>query len=306
MGNMAVGFAEADLRQAPAVSVIVPTLNTENSIEACLSSVNAQKDSSLEVLVIDSLSSDRTAQVARTMGATVVSESLGRSSARRLGARLANGRFLFFLDSDQTMEPGLIRECLDITRESKTACVVVPEHDFAIGIWGTCNSLDRRIAAVQDLSYPRFLSKECYWAVGGHSEALQDFMEDRDLYLRLKAHGCRMIASRTRLVNHMGDLNPLTVGLKGFRTAHDSTAFYRMNLVAGESLRSVIRPRLTNLVRPGVLRPSDIPALCFLPLYMLVAHGPRLLRASKGRHGAARGLAAVRIPEDSPAHSRIR
>jgi len=85
------------------ISVIVPTLNEENYLEACLKSISRQTfpRSKYEIIVSDSSSEDRTLEIARRYAdRVVVTEKRGIWQGRNFGAQFARGRFLVFVDAD--------------------------------------------------------------------------------------------------------------------------------------------------------------------------------------------------------------
>jgi rSAM/selenodomain-associated transferase 2 len=76
------------------LAVVIPTLNEEHTIGACLEGVG--KPDGVEVLVCDGGSSDRTRELAAAAGARVVEGAHGRGPQLNLGARsVAAGRLLF-------------------------------------------------------------------------------------------------------------------------------------------------------------------------------------------------------------------
>jgi rSAM/selenodomain-associated transferase 2 len=84
------------------VSVVIPTLNEERSIERAIASV-AGAD---EVIVADGGSLDATRVRARAAGALVVDVSRGRGAQLREGTRWATGEWLVFLHADTRLEAG--------------------------------------------------------------------------------------------------------------------------------------------------------------------------------------------------------
>jgi glycosyltransferase involved in cell wall biosynthesis len=89
------------------ISVIIPTLNEEKYLPRCLKSlVNQTTDRSLEILVIDGGSRDKTVQVARKYADQVLMNPQAPvGAARNLGARVANGNILAFIDADTIANP---------------------------------------------------------------------------------------------------------------------------------------------------------------------------------------------------------
>jgi hypothetical protein len=86
------------------VSIIIPTLNEENNLEACLAS--AESPSPVERIVVDGESGDRTVEIARSCGAKVITSPRGRGRQMNAGARIATGEFLLFLHADTRLPPG--------------------------------------------------------------------------------------------------------------------------------------------------------------------------------------------------------
>jgi len=89
------------------ISIVIPSLNEEEFLPACLESLrNQDYQGTYEIIVADNGSTDRTADVARGFGAKIVSCS-GKKSvfyARQVGARAAQGDIIFQADAD-TMYP---------------------------------------------------------------------------------------------------------------------------------------------------------------------------------------------------------
>lgn len=92
-------------RKTVNVSVIIPALNEEDSIGAVLSGIPEKY--SHDVIVVDNGSTDRTAEVAASHGARVVSEPVrgyGRACLRGI-AEIRNADIVVFLDGDYSDYP---------------------------------------------------------------------------------------------------------------------------------------------------------------------------------------------------------
>jgi glycosyltransferase involved in cell wall biosynthesis len=88
---------------APTVSVIIPTLNEGMSIKTVIESIPDEVRRTAEVLVVDGLSQDDTVQQARAAGAKVVHvKKRGKGRAMRVGAEIAKGDILLFIDGDNS------------------------------------------------------------------------------------------------------------------------------------------------------------------------------------------------------------
>jgi len=100
------------MSQIPLISVIVPVFNTGKFVGMTIDSVINQTYTKWELLLIDDCSTDNSVEVCRGYADSdprikVISldRNSGALAARNLGIKTATGRFLCFLDSDDTFEP---------------------------------------------------------------------------------------------------------------------------------------------------------------------------------------------------------
>jgi len=167
------GFAPA-----PTVpfTIIIPARNEEHNLPMLLRSIASQSVKPREIFVVDDGSTDRTAEIARQLGATVVaSQSLpegwrGKTWACHQGAQAASGGRLLFLDADTWFEPeGLSRILADY---NDGALSVGPFH--AVGKLYENLSLffnfTMTVGTVPDGLFGQMLlvDRESYRRVGGH------------------------------------------------------------------------------------------------------------------------------------------
>jgi glycosyltransferase involved in cell wall biosynthesis len=104
----------------PVVTVVIPARNEENFIVRAVASVAAQDYplESLECIVVDNGSTDRTAGVAARFGherseldIKVENEPIpGVGRAKNRGASVARGEILIFMDADSRMDSGLAKD----------------------------------------------------------------------------------------------------------------------------------------------------------------------------------------------------
>jgi dolichyl-phosphate beta-glucosyltransferase len=91
-------------RAEPFLSVVIPSYNEEGRLPPTLARIGeylAEQDYESEILVVDNASSDRTSEVARQAGATVLAEPRrGKGAAVRTGMLAARGEYILFSDAD--------------------------------------------------------------------------------------------------------------------------------------------------------------------------------------------------------------
>jgi glycosyltransferase involved in cell wall biosynthesis len=106
--NAGASAPHADDTTEPLVSVVIPCLNEEENIEACVTSaLEAMQEAGIrgEVVVADNASEDRSAELATAAGARVVHEPRrGYGSAYLAGFGAARGRYIVMGDADLTYD----------------------------------------------------------------------------------------------------------------------------------------------------------------------------------------------------------
>lgn len=131
----------------PKVSVVIPCHNCERTIDATLASVLAQSLADFEVVCVDNSSSDGTPRLleeaAKKDGRVrVIFESaLGEGPAREAGRRAATGEWLYFLDSDDLMDPELLSHAVS-RGESTGADLVVFRTSYLDDVTGEVRPCD--------------------------------------------------------------------------------------------------------------------------------------------------------------------
>lgn len=101
----------------PLVSVIVPTYNVERYVEDCIDSLISQIYSNIEIIVIDDGSKDATVyllnQYKDKIKLIAHDNNKGQGARRNEGLALASGKYIYFVDSDDWIEPETIEEAVD-------------------------------------------------------------------------------------------------------------------------------------------------------------------------------------------------
>lgn len=177
-------------------SLIIPAYNEERWLpDTLLALQQAMAAQSLqgELIVVDNNSTDATAALAQQRGARVVFEAHNQiSRARNAGARVAQGRYLVFVDADTRIPPELLTTALQ-NLETGGCCGggAAVEFDTALSAAGRLglaawNALSSRLKLAAGCFV--YCTREAFDAAGGFSEAVYA-SEEIWLSRRLKRWG---------------------------------------------------------------------------------------------------------------------
>lgn len=99
---------------SPVISVIIPLYNKEREIEGTIRSVLAQTLLPAEIVVVDDGSTDRSAQIVRSIPSPLIrlvsQPNAGECAARNRAIAESRGELIALLDADDEWEPGFLAE----------------------------------------------------------------------------------------------------------------------------------------------------------------------------------------------------
>lgn len=110
------------------ISVIIPAFNSEKTIARAIDSVLAQTYKDYEIIVVDDGSTDNTAEIVRGYDNRInyiYQQNAGHAAARNSAIKVANGRWVAFLDADDQWLPQKLQlqiELLDKNKNLKWCC----------------------------------------------------------------------------------------------------------------------------------------------------------------------------------------
>ena len=195
----------------PQVSIIVTSRNNEETIGECLRSIfelDYPKDS-LEVIVIDAVSRDKTLQIAKTFPVKAFSEPLNAPAAYNFAMKIATFGILGFVDADAKVETGWLKKLVMRLHEPRTAGV-----SGNIETWNAENPWARSIGYDIKNRYARIgnyvgriatmnllLKKSVLEEVGGFDEGFPS-QYDTELGFRISNLGYSIAFERTAICYH--------------------------------------------------------------------------------------------------------
>lgn len=175
----------------PELGVVIPTLDEEETLPRLLEDLEALPVS-VEVVVADGGSRDRTLEAARKRGARTVRTSAGRGRQMNAGARTLASPWILFLHSDSRL-PSETRDALLGWLRSPVSTEAA-HFTFRLdrdGLWWSLIERGQRIRErLTGLTYGDqglLISRTRYEAVGGFPEI--PVMEDVEVVRRLRRDG---------------------------------------------------------------------------------------------------------------------
>lgn len=103
----------------PKVTIVIPVYNTQSYIDQCLSSVVNQTFSNIKIIIVNDGSTDNSLKICQKYAdndnrITLVNKpNEGVSIARNVGISLAEGEWIYFLDSDDYLDKNTVENLLD-------------------------------------------------------------------------------------------------------------------------------------------------------------------------------------------------
>ena len=216
----------SDVRDTPAVTVVIPAYNSARYIGQALDSVHAQTFRDYEVIVVNDGSNDRDEleQVLHSHPLPVIylsQENKGVSAARNAAIRIAKGEFYAQLDADDQWKPDYLEVQLGLLSDNPDVALVYPNAT----IIGDDSNVQLEFMKVSpsegEVNFESLVRQRCtvMTSVTARMNAIREAgmfdeslrtVEDFDLWLRIAKSGWRIIYHRRLLVlyrRHEGSLS---------------------------------------------------------------------------------------------------
>jgi glycosyltransferase involved in cell wall biosynthesis len=206
------------------VSVVIPTFNTQDTIKEAVDSVINGTYSNIEILIIDDHSTDSTWEIVSKMASEDPrikcyrnKKNCGASRTRNRGIKQATGKYIAFLDSDDTWEPDKLEVCLKALKENPDIKAIghamryISVKGRKIGYLEGRPITREEMLEFREKATPPWLApsasafiaeREVLMKAGGFKEDWRNGTEDMDLYSRLLQQGHDMISLKEPLGNY--------------------------------------------------------------------------------------------------------
>jgi glycosyltransferase involved in cell wall biosynthesis len=189
------------MSSAPLVSVIIPCYNAASTVATTIASARAQDYRPIEIIAVDDKSRDDTIAVLQSLAGpdlTIIAaaQNGGAGATRNRAIAAANGKYLAFLDADDTWAPDKLMRQIALL-EADPALVMAGCHAEVVRAGGGREWVNRHRVPPQGREAWRAMLHHSFYVpseivvrrdiaqqIGGFDESLRGAEEDQDFFIR--------------------------------------------------------------------------------------------------------------------------
>lgn len=231
----------------PLVSVVIPAYNVERYIEACIQSVTEQTYRNKEIVIVDDGSTDGTLEIIRRYSSiypyiTVLEQAnKGPALARKEGLDFTKGKYIQYLDGDDTLLPDALENLVKRAEDSEADIVVSafyfcwPEKEKELSAMYT---FDETVGVSY---FQEILSGRGYWSLWSHFQKRSLFYdygveiapgiyfgEDAIWMAQLLFHNPKVVSFKRPVLNYNINFNSISYRPGIARKRHDDYRAYQI------------------------------------------------------------------------------
>lgn len=208
--------------KSPKVSVVIVNFNGKTLLEQCLDSLFKVNYDNFEVILVDNNSTDKTVEFITSNYPSItlikLDSNKGFAEPNNIGAKIARGAYLLFLNNDTIVTPNFISEMVNTNESDKKIAMcqslllksdntVDSSGDF-IDELGVCYNSKSLTHEIREISSARgasmLIQKKIFDELGGFDEKFFATFEDVDLGWRSWILGYKSVLVPKSIVYHMG------------------------------------------------------------------------------------------------------
>ena len=206
----------------PRVSVIIVNYNGKALLEKCLESLSKVNYENFEIIVVDNNSTDGSIELVTKNYPSIIllklNSNKGFAEPNNIGAKIANGKYLLFLNNDTIVTPSFISEMVQVIENDKKIAIcqslllkpdesVDSSGDF-IDHLGVVYNSTKKTDEIREISSARgasmLIRKDVFDILEGFDEKFYVSFEDVDLGWRTWMIGYKVILTPKSVVYHVG------------------------------------------------------------------------------------------------------
>jgi len=206
----------------PKVSVIIVNYNGKKFLEKCLESLCKVNYENFEIIVVDNNSTDGSIELVTKNYPSIIllklNSNKGFAEPNNIGAKIANGKYLLFLNNDTIVTPSFISEMVQVIENDKKIAIcqslllkpdesVDSSGDF-IDHLGVVYNSTKKTDEIREISSARgasmLIRKDVFDILEGFDEKFYVSFEDVDLGWRTWMIGYKVILTPKSVVYHVG------------------------------------------------------------------------------------------------------
>jgi glycosyltransferase involved in cell wall biosynthesis len=169
----------------PLISITIPTFNSEKTIQQCLSSIANQSFDSVEVIIVDNYSADKTEEISRKYNCRFIKAVCGKAEARKIGFHHCNGRYILLLDSDMYLEKVLLHELTNLIEKYSWDAINISEEFPPKSIFHIARNIEKSCYTKEsEIESPRFYRKTVLERVNW--DGLDDGWDEYEIFMNAK------------------------------------------------------------------------------------------------------------------------
>ena len=206
----------------PKVSVIIVNYNGKALLEKCLESLAKVNYENFEIILVDNNSTDGTVEfVTKTYPSIIIiklDSNRGFAEPNNIGAKIASGKYLLFLNNDTVVTPNFISEMVKVIEKDKKIAIcqslllrldgsIDSSGDF-IDQLGVVYNSTTKINEIREISSARgasmLIRKNVFEELDGFDEKFFVSFEDVDISWRAWMIDYKSILVPKSIVHHLG------------------------------------------------------------------------------------------------------
>jgi len=258
--------------ELPPISIVIINYNGKGFLQRCISSVLNSDYPDFEVILVDNGSTDGSVELVQELFGNdpyvklILNErNLGPSIGRNMGARMARGKYLAFLDNDTDVDSLWLKEAIRFMEVDPTVGAIqcklllmderdkfdyagdyLSQYGFLIqraSFRETDNGqLDKVVEIFSAKSAGMIVRRDVFDRVGGFDEDYFIYMEETDLCWRIWLNSYRVVFLPTSIVYHaFGRIAKLSSPYTKFLARYHGTKNYIVTLTKNLDVWNMLR-----------------------------------------------------------------